>query len=91
MGEREFGTKLYYQLSLDGLVPQDHLLRRIVLSSIRAGGLLGKSSDPKVCEKPASVQQQADPNNRYRAKDPRKLILSLASYGYEEVPDDIQS
>ena len=29
MGEREFGTKLYYQLSLDGLVPQDHLLRRI--------------------------------------------------------------
>ncbi len=29
MGEREFGTKLYCQLSLDGLVPQDHLLRRI--------------------------------------------------------------
>ena len=29
MGEREFGTKLYYQLSLDGLVHQDHLLRRI--------------------------------------------------------------
>ena len=29
MGEREFGTKLYYQLSLDGLAPQDHLLRRI--------------------------------------------------------------
>ena len=29
MGEREFGTKLYYELSLDGLVPQDHLLRRI--------------------------------------------------------------
>ena len=33
----------------------------------------------------------ADPNNRYRAKDPRKPILSLASYGYEEVPDDIQA
>ena len=29
MGEREFRTKLYYQLSFDGLVPQDHLLRRI--------------------------------------------------------------
>ena len=29
MGEREFGTKLYYQLSLDGLVPQDQRLRRI--------------------------------------------------------------
>lgn len=29
MGERDFETKLYYQLSLDRLVPQDHLLRRI--------------------------------------------------------------
>ena len=29
MGEREFGTKLYYQLSLDGLVPQDQRLCRI--------------------------------------------------------------
>ena len=29
MGEREFRTKLYYQLSLDGLVPQDQRLRRI--------------------------------------------------------------
>ena len=29
MGERESGTKLYYQLSLDGLVPQDQRLRRI--------------------------------------------------------------
>ena len=29
MGEREFGTRLYYQLSLDGLVPPDHLLRRV--------------------------------------------------------------
>jgi hypothetical protein len=29
MGQREFGAKLYYQLSLDKLVPQDHLLRRI--------------------------------------------------------------
>ena len=29
MGQREFETKLYYQLSLDALVPQDHLLRRI--------------------------------------------------------------
>jgi transposase len=30
MGQREFETKLYYQLSLDRLVPDDHLLRRIV-------------------------------------------------------------
>ena len=29
MGQRRFETKLYYQLSLDDLVPQDHLLRRI--------------------------------------------------------------
>ncbi len=29
MGRRDFETKLYYQLSLDRLVPQDHLLRRI--------------------------------------------------------------
>ncbi len=29
MGQRDFETKLYYQLSLDELVPQDHLLRRI--------------------------------------------------------------
>ena len=29
MGQREFETKLYYQLSLDRLVPDDHLLRRI--------------------------------------------------------------
>ena len=29
MAEREFGTKLYYQLSLDGLVPQDQRLCRI--------------------------------------------------------------
>lgn len=29
MGQREFETKLYYQLSLDRLVPEDHLLRRI--------------------------------------------------------------
>jgi transposase len=29
MGQRNFETKLYYQLSLDQLVPQDHLLRRI--------------------------------------------------------------
>src|SRR5688572_22527730 len=29
MGQRQFTTKLYYQLSLDRLVPQDHLLRRI--------------------------------------------------------------
>ena len=28
MGERDFETKLYYQLSLDRLAPQDHLLRR---------------------------------------------------------------
>ncbi len=30
----------------------------------------------------------ADPNNRYRAEAPRKLILSSSSYGYEEAPDD---
>lgn len=29
MGQRQFAPKLYYQLSLDNLVPQDHLLRRI--------------------------------------------------------------
>ena len=29
MGEQDFETKLYYQLSLDRLIPQDHLLRRI--------------------------------------------------------------
>jgi transposase len=29
MGERRFETKLYYQLSLERLVPEDHLLRRI--------------------------------------------------------------
>ena len=29
MGERQFETKLYYQLSLDRLVLEDHLLRRI--------------------------------------------------------------
>jgi transposase len=29
MGQRQFVTKLYYQLSLDRLVPEDHLLRRI--------------------------------------------------------------
>ncbi len=30
----------------------------------------------------------ADKNNRYRAENPRKLILSSASYSYEEAPDD---
>src|SRR5713226_7098998 len=29
MGERDLDTKLYYQLSLDKLIPEDHLLRRI--------------------------------------------------------------
>jgi len=29
MGYRRFAPKLYYQLSLERLVPQDHLLRRI--------------------------------------------------------------
>jgi transposase len=29
MGQRQFQSKLYYQLSLDRLIPQDHLLRRI--------------------------------------------------------------
>lgn len=29
MGQRQFETKIYYNLSLDRLVPQDHLLRQI--------------------------------------------------------------
>jgi transposase len=29
MGQRQFETKLYYELSLDRLVPKDHLLRRL--------------------------------------------------------------
>ncbi|MBM3946877.1 MAG: hypothetical protein FJ315_05700, partial [SAR202 cluster bacterium] len=29
MGQRRFESKLYYQLSLDRLVPEDHLLRQI--------------------------------------------------------------
>jgi len=29
MGQRQFETKLYYQLSLERLVPEDHLLRRV--------------------------------------------------------------
>ena len=29
MGQRQFAPKLYYQLSLDNLVPEGHLLRRI--------------------------------------------------------------
>ena len=29
LGRHNFAPKLYYQLSLDGLVPKDHLLRRI--------------------------------------------------------------
>jgi len=29
MGQRQFESKLYYQLSLERLVPEDHLLRRI--------------------------------------------------------------
>ena len=29
----------------------------------------------------------ADENNRYRVKNPRKLILSPMSYGYEEASD----
>ena len=28
-GRHNFAPKLYYQLSLDGLVPKDHLLRRM--------------------------------------------------------------
>ena len=32
-----------------------------------------------------------DPNNRYRVRKPRKLILSSTSYGYEEAPDDSHS
>lgn len=30
----------------------------------------------------------ADPNNRYRAGKPRKLIFSSLNYGYEESPDE---
>ena len=30
----------------------------------------------------------ANPNNRYQAENPRKLILSSTSYEYEEAPDD---
>lgn len=30
----------------------------------------------------------ADPNNRYRARKSRRLVLSFTSYGYEEEPDD---
>ena len=33
----------------------------------------------------------ADRNNRYKAEDPRKLILSSMAYSYEEAPDDCQS
>ena len=29
----------------------------------------------------------ADENNRYRVKNPRKLVMSSISYGYEEVSD----
>ena len=32
-------------------------------------------------------ERLADKNNRYRAQNPRKLILSSTSYGYEETPD----
>ena len=30
----------------------------------------------------------AEENNRYRAENPRKLILSTMFYGYEEAPDN---
>ena len=33
----------------------------------------------------------ADENNRYRAKELRKLILSSTSYGYAEAENDLQS
>ena len=33
-------------------------------------------------------ERLADKNNRYRAESPRKLVMSLTSYGYEEAPDD---
>ena len=32
-------------------------------------------------------ERLADKNNRYRAQNPRRLILSSTSYGYEETPD----
>ena len=33
----------------------------------------------------------ADPNNRYQAGSPRKLILSSTSYEYEQAPDDSEA
>ena len=30
MGKRKFAPKLYYQVSLDRLVPRDHLLRHLL-------------------------------------------------------------
>jgi len=33
----------------------------------------------------------ADRNNRYQAGNPRKLVLSSTSYGYEEATDDSES
>ena len=33
-------------------------------------------------------QRLADRNNRYRALEPRKLVMSHASYGYEEAPNN---
>ena len=32
-------------------------------------------------------ERLADKNNRYRAENPRKLVLSSTSYGYEEAAD----
>jgi len=32
MGKHRFAPKLYYELSLDRLVPQDHLLRQIYVA-----------------------------------------------------------
>ena len=46
MGQRGFETKLYYQLSLDRLVPEDHLLRRSPRRSTSpsSGAFVGRST-----------------------------------------------
>jgi len=43
MGQRRFDTKLYYNLSLDRLVPQDHLLRQIAAAVGGGAGLLRRA------------------------------------------------
>ena len=62
MGEREFGTKLYYQLSLDGLVPQDHLLRRIA-----------RAVDFAFVRRLCRPFYSQNPTRRRGPRDPRRL------------------